>query len=262
MRAIWGGNAHQLQNYDFFVIKVQGCCMGCLTQSSWQDHAVLQFNSAFRQCTPARPPEPVNVCSGYFILLPRERGRLENQEPTIFGKKKSFPPPFLFCVSYSLRPVHAIVLSLLFEGVAEKSRPSLGASGKNVSKTDLKSKIRLSPFCFSLRREKRVLHVFNHSSGMYLDTVWVSPSIALQILTVSSFKQELSESNFKCSFCVFLNKSHAIRGSTSPRVFGVSSRHFHPTPRRTYPCHGSTVAVVSVEPLPPRVLVLHTNPMI
>lgn len=147
----------------------------------------------------------------------------------MFGKRVFFLPPLLFCVSYRLRPVRAIVLSLLFEVVAEKSRPSLGASGKNMNTMNLRSKIRFSPFCFSLSRERRALRVFSHSRAMYSDTVWVSPSIALQILTVSSFRQELSDSNFKCSFCVFVNKSHAIRGRTSPRVFGVSSRHFRPT---------------------------------
>lgn len=62
--------------------------------------------------------------------------------------------PLLFCVSYSLRPACAIVLSLLFEVVAEKPRPSLGASGKAINTMNLKSKIRLFPFCFSLSRER------------------------------------------------------------------------------------------------------------
>lgn len=50
--------------------------------------------------------------------------------------------------------MHAIVLSLLFEVVAEKSKPSLGASGKNMNIMNPKSKIRFLPFCFSVGRER------------------------------------------------------------------------------------------------------------
>lgn len=69
MQATWDGNAHQPQNYDFLVIKVQETRVlhGMLYLPSQHDHAVLQFNSAFRQHTPPPLPEPVNACSGYLI---------------------------------------------------------------------------------------------------------------------------------------------------------------------------------------------------
>lgn len=83
-----------------------------------------------------------------------ERGILEKQKPTTFGKKGSIIFLLLFCVSYSLSPVCAIGLSLLLEVVAEKLRPSLQAPGKNINTMNLKSKIRLFPFCLSLSRER------------------------------------------------------------------------------------------------------------
>lgn len=150
MRATWDGNAHHFLSDKS--ARNEGVLWYALPSHPGKI-TLLQFNSAFRQRAPALLPESVGVCSGYFISQPRQKGRLEKQKPTTFGEKKvclppAPPPPLLFCVL-----VCTIVLSLLFEVVAEKSRPSLGASGKNVNTMNLKSKIRLSPFCFSLSRE-------------------------------------------------------------------------------------------------------------
>lgn len=124
--------------------------MVCFTQPSWQDHAVtIQFSL---QATRSRSASGISrrLLWVFHLTTQTERQIREAETYNIWGKKGLSPPPrpLLFCVL-----VCTIVLSLLFEVVAEKSRPSLGASGKNVNTMNLKSKIRLSPFCFSLSRE-------------------------------------------------------------------------------------------------------------
>lgn len=64
-----GHNAHQLQNYNLVVMKVQErrCWAGSFTQASWQDPTMLQVSPAPRQRTAALLPETVSACTGHFI---------------------------------------------------------------------------------------------------------------------------------------------------------------------------------------------------
>lgn len=109
-------------------------------------HVTIQFSL---QAMHSHPASGTSQCLLWVFHLTTQKEReIREAETYNIWEKKSFVFPLLFCVSYNLRPVHAIVLSLLFEVIAEKSRPSLGASGKNMNTMNLKSKIRLSRFVF------------------------------------------------------------------------------------------------------------------
>lgn len=87
-----------------------------------------------------------------------------------------------------------------------------------------------------------------------------SPSTT-QIPTVSQYKQELLESNLKCSFHVFSDESRVVRGTTSPRVLGVSLRHVFPTQHITAVASAAGAEPPANSPLPAAVLILRTDPV-
>lgn len=89
----------------------------------------------------------------FHLTTQREREIREAETYNIWGKKSFYFSPFVLCFIQSQASTCCCAGSA-FEVVAEKSTPSLGASGKNVNVINLKSKIKLSPFCFSLRRER------------------------------------------------------------------------------------------------------------
>lgn len=68
MQATWDGNAHQLQNYNFLVIKVQEkrvlYGMLYLAIQARSHHVTTQF---ILQAMCSHSASRTNVCSGYFI---------------------------------------------------------------------------------------------------------------------------------------------------------------------------------------------------
>lgn len=123
--------------------------MGSFTQASWQDHAMLQLSSGPRQHVAALLPKTnsawvPNSVLGVSSDNPERRGDKRSRNLPYFFKVSFFP----FCFVFSIVLGQGMQLCRICYLKQMLKRPNSETYGKNMSKMNLKSKVRLFPFVF------------------------------------------------------------------------------------------------------------------
>lgn len=218
---------------------------------------MLQLSSGPRQHVAALLPETDSACVGCFIWQPRKKGRQERQKSTVFFLK-SFFSSFCFMFPTVLGQGMRLCRICYLKQLLKSKTNFRNIWKKTWARWIWKAKSG-SPLLFSIKQIKG-----RGQSTCSAVQVWCaqhSPSTT-QIPTVSQYKQELLESNLKCSFHVFSDESRVLRGTTSPRVLGVSLRHVFPTPQHTTAVASAAGAEPPANSPPPAaVLILCTDPV-